>query len=171
MNGTWRIIEGDDHVLSFDGDTILKLAKYRQELKDEYQKYINSKLACGNQSISNYKYDRTRILNGQLTCLDWSSYPTKCDLLLLGREEWEKGKLKVKIAVKFSEVVEELQDIAIDDSVLISRNLKYSDLYAIEVSLEFLSYNITINCKQAKNEVDSALDDIRKKMIESNNII
>jgi KGK domain len=168
MNGTWIIIEGDDHVLSFDGDTILKIAKYRQELKDEYQKYINSKLACGEQSISNYKYDKSGRLNGQLTCLDWSSYPIECDLLLLGREEWEKGKMKIKIAVKFSEVVKELQDIAIGDSVLIARNLKYSDLYAIEVSLEFLSDNIAIDCKPAKNEVDSALDDIRKKMIESN---
>jgi hypothetical protein len=87
MVENWKTIEGDDHVLSFDGDTLLKLAKYKQELKKEYQKHVNTKLLCGKHFISNYKHDTSGKFDGQLTCLHWSSYPTECNLLLLGKEE------------------------------------------------------------------------------------
>jgi hypothetical protein len=167
MSGFWKAIEGDDHVLFFDGDNILKLGKYKQELKDEYQKYIKSKLACGKHPIPNYKYDSSGVFDGQLTSLNWSSYPIECDLLLLGREEWEKGKLKAKIKIEFSSILEDLKDTTIDDNILISENLKYSDLYSIEITVEFLSNHSSSDCEPVNAKVDSALDEIRQKMIES----
>jgi hypothetical protein len=163
MAENWKTIEGDDHVLSFNGDTLLKLDKYKQELKDEYQKYITSKLFCGKHPISNYKYNASSIFHGQLTCLHWSSYPTECKLLLLGKEEWDAGKLKAKIKVEFFAAVEELKDVIIDNNILISKNIKYSDLYSIEIIIEFSSDNN----EPATKTIDSALDDIRQRMTEN----
>jgi hypothetical protein len=45
--------------------------------------------------------------------------------------------------------------------------LKYSDLYSIEVIIEFLSNNLANNNEPAKESVDFALDDIRQKMMEN----
>ena len=137
MNNLFSPLEGNNDVLLFNQDTFTVL-----RFKELLEKEVNTKLESA-QNVSRSTLFTTAFctysIGGQVNLLlnniQWCNSPIDCQLLKVGSQGWQKGKLRIQI----------------DTTILFNHN---SASNIVDICIEF--------CPDEPSEPESPLDDLRQ---------
>jgi hypothetical protein len=163
MDDRWRKIEGEDHVLALNDYSSLKIGKYRQEIEEQFQTIAQSLSSQSTKQIALAKLAQAQTVLMQFQQIDWICSPLEgidCEILFLGEEHWQKGKLRIKVSIDFPENSNTANPV---DNIFSEPN-NYN--FSIAVLLEFLSSEIT----SAETQTEEGSISIELKKIADNSI-
>lgn len=102
MKNTFTPLEGDDDVLLLDRDTFTV-----RRFKELVERGIQTKLTCTltqqNHTLFDTNFctitigDEVKLL---LNDIQWCNSPRDCQLLRVGSQGWQKGKLRIQVDTK-----------------------------------------------------------------------
>lgn len=164
INKDCLIIEGDDHVLFLEKRTTLKVGTFKNNIKQELPKIIENFIA-----LKTIKIADCDSISGEFDKIVWNSPPKNCEVLLLGKDSWQNGKLNTRVCLDFFDYIH------IDDNNRINltenqvfyetgartKYYRYIHIYNYQIILEFFPEQLEI---QASIENESFLDDIRQSI-------
>jgi hypothetical protein len=139
MDDRWRKIEGEDHVLALNDYSSLKVGKYRKEIEEQFQAIAQSLSSQSTKQIALAKLAQSQAVLMQFRQVDWICSPLEgidCEILFLGEEHWQKGKLRIKVSIDFPEILNNSNPV---DNIFNEAN-NYN--FTIVVLLEFLDSEI-----------------------------
>lgn len=187
MNNVFQQLEGNDDVLSLDNAT-LKVGQFKEDLEEKFWRIVTEELNYGRKNLAIDKYSIPKTIWGTYNQISWMGSPRDgidCELLTLGANNWQKGKLRILIIVDFFPALEQFQHSpALDLSSEIRRKgLQWSDIFEVKVVLEFIPEQSEVlelipeqqevskpsTSNQIKDtELESLLDDIRRTISQEN---
>ena len=160
----FRIIEGDDHVVNFAHNGLIKIGTLRNNL---YSSIYNS-------LRDNLNYGHLRLPHGfvgQFTSLSWQCWPREgidCEILFLGSSVWYKGKIRMTadINISINENIGQGTHIIQESKNYSKVLIDFKELHSIKLVLSFASENPNFFLPEMP---ESPLDEIRKQMREQEN--
>jgi hypothetical protein len=92
INNDCLPIEGNDHVLIIEEKTTLKVEVFKNNIKNNLPEIIKSLI-----SVRGIKISDDRTILGEFNNIVWNSSPIECEVLFLGKDRWQQGKLNTKV--------------------------------------------------------------------------
>jgi KGK domain len=159
MGDCWKTIKGEDHVLSLNDYNTLKVSKYRNEIQEQFQAIAQNLLSHSTKQIALAKLAQSQTVLMQFQHINWICCPQEdidCEILFLGEDTWQKGKLRIQVSIDFPE---NMSSLNVKNAVFIEGLSDPNSVpeinFVINVLLEFLSAE-TIEASEENNE--NALD-------------
>jgi hypothetical protein len=169
MSNKFQLLDRDDDVLSLEKNRMLKVGQLKEEIRKNFSLFARDSLNYGRMELRLEDYSKLTIINGLFNEVDWQcslSEGIDCEVLRLGAQNWQKGKLKIQAVLKFLPPLKKpplkyVEAKKMDDK-LRETNLTTSEIMDINVILEF--------CPETPEiiEPESPLDDLRRMMNENN---
>jgi KGK domain len=104
MNNKFKLIGcNDDDVVSFNGN-LLKFAKFKDNLEEEFQQKVNFLVVKNDKENSSKVLNLTRLSLGECNLtinLSSAKEGKECEILRLGSKSWEKGKVRTQAFIEF----------------------------------------------------------------------
>jgi KGK domain len=171
MGDCWKTIEGEDHVLSLNDYNTLKVSKYRSEIQEQFQSIVQSLLSHSTKQIALAKLAQSQTVSMQFQQINWICSPQEgidCEILFLGKNTWQKGKLRIQVSIDFPEILSNSNTI---DAIFIEGLSELNSIsnisFVISVLLEFLGAE-TIEAVEENTDKDI---DWNTDMSEDDNIV
>jgi hypothetical protein len=160
-NYKFRTIDGDDHVVLFTDEQLIKVGKLREQLRVSlYNPLTNKdKLNYGSLGLP-YGF------SGQFSFIRWQCWPQEgidCEILFLGSSLWQKGKIRMTANI----------EILLNENISNNRittgsrfTINFDELHSIKLILEFASENPNFFLPEMP---ESPLDEIRQQIRDQEN--
>ncbi|MFB2898021.1 KGK domain-containing protein [Aerosakkonemataceae cyanobacterium BLCC-F50] len=168
MSNRFQLLDRDDDVLSFEQDKMLKVGQLKEEIRQNFSQFARDSFSYGRNHLRLENYSKLKLIYGLFNEINWQCSPSEgidCEVLRLGAQNWQKGKLKIQVVLKFLSPLEQqpLQYVEAKkmDDKLREKNLTISEIMDIKVILEFCPDTPEII------EPESPLDDLRRMMNEN----
>jgi hypothetical protein len=160
-NYKFRTIDGDDHVVLFTDEQLIKVGKLREQLRVSlYNPLTNKdKLNYGSLGLP-YGF------SGQFSFIRWQCWPQEgidCEILFLGSSLWQKGKIRMTANIEI------LLNENISNNRITTGNrftINFDELHSIKLILEFASENPNFFLPEMP---ESPLDEIRQQIRDQEN--
>jgi hypothetical protein len=155
-NYKFRTIDGDDHVVLFNDEQLIKVGKLREQLRVSMYNPLRNK--------DQLNYGSLRLpygFSGQFTsirCQCWPQEGIDCEILFLGSSLWQKGKIRMTANIEI------LLNENISKGTVIKGNgftINFDELHSIKLILEFASENPNFFLPEMP---ESPLDEIRQQI-------
>jgi hypothetical protein len=165
MSNKFQLLDRDDDVLSFDQNRMLRVGQLKEEMGKHFSLFAKDSFNYGRMELLLEDYSKLIILNGLFNEINWQCSPSEgidCEVLRLGAQNWQKGKLTIQVVLKFLPPLAQLSLKYVEAKKMADElretNLKISEIMDIKVILEF--------CPETPEiiEPESPLDDLRRMM-------
>jgi hypothetical protein len=160
-NYKFRTIDGDDHVVLFTDEQLIKVGKLREQLRVSLYNPLRTKDKLNYGSlVLPYGF------SGQFTSIRWQCWPQEgidCEILFLGSSLWQKGKIRMTANIEIS------LNKNISQGTIMQENrfmINFDELHSIKLVLEFASENPNFFLPEMP---ESPLDEIRQQIREQEN--
>ncbi|XWK88497.1 MAG: KGK domain-containing protein [Phormidium sp.] len=168
MSNKFQLLDRDDDVLSFEQDKMLKVGQLKEEIWQNFSLFARDSFNYGRRHLRLENYSKLTIINGLFNEINWQCSPSEgidCEVLRLGAQNWQKGKLKIQAILKFLPPLEQQPLQYVEPKKMYDKlretNLTISEIMDIKVILEFCPDTPEII------ETESPLDDLRRMMNEN----
>ncbi|MFB2835388.1 KGK domain-containing protein [Floridanema evergladense] len=168
MSNKFQLLDRDDDVVSFEQDKMLKVGQLKEEIWQRFSQFARDSFNYGRMDLRLEHYSKLKLIYGLFNEINWKCSPSEgidCEVLRLGAQNWQKGKLTIQVVLKFlppldQEKLRYVEAKKMDDK-LREANVKRSEIMDIKVILKFCPDTPEII------EPESPLDDLRRMMNEN----